>query len=123
IAGQNRPPPIARCGRARRDRALKPVAVAAAYGLAGFDITQMRMLARVHPPIMRRKRVGANRKDAGWVERSETHQHHKPVLMGIASLHPSLYGAVEVKRQAWPRTPLAAGISVSLFDRGRFFVP
>jgi len=44
-------------------------------------------------------------------------------MMGIAALHPSLYGAVEVKRQAWPRTPLAAGISVSLFDRGRFFVP
>src|SRR5436309_12183390 len=59
----------------------------------------------------------------GWVERSDTHHRAEQQLMGIASLHPSLYGAVEVQRQAWPRTPLAAGISVSLFDRGRFFVP
>jgi len=43
--------------------------------------------------------------------------------MGFASLYPSLYGALEVKRQASLQTPLSEVISVSWFDRGCFFVP
>jgi len=70
---------------------------------------------------MRREKAKVRLRRMGGAKRYPSPQ--APALMGIAALHPSLYGAVEVKRQAWPRTPLAAGISVSLFDRGRFFVP
>jgi hypothetical protein len=38
---------------------------------------------------MRRARAGVNRKHVGWVERSDTHQRHTPVLMGFASHYPS----------------------------------